>query len=637
MRGKAAAMVAMGLVLGLPVHGRAEGPAKGDDAPAFDLACSGGAHAGSRELAGGGMTVLTFIGLDSKPSREIAVTLGSMVQRYGKQGMRAIAIAADPADQLQGFAARQSLGFPLCSDASGMVMASYGAAHVVPISYVIGPDGKIAQVIPGGGMGPQQVMLAVAAKEFARGNLDTAGAIFNDVSKIDPKNVEARAGSGFALAKQGKLERAEQEFTSIRELGPQGARMATLGEAEVALAKGQLDTAEKKAKSVGDTAYAGVIQGQIAWRRGQMDGARKQFEEAAGKTSDFPWQSAVAFNDLARVSRDDGKPDKAIADYDRALREEPFLVEARSNKAVALEKAGRTEEAKKVYVAARQLAPGNELVTTLLRRLEDRERERNDLERQKMINQLVDELSQAYRSGKPPPKPEDDWSPRSLVVSFVDLQDRLGPIAPDGLSEAFLLSLTQRLQDTGRIKVVEREVLEKLLAELKLGSSELADPATRLKLGRVFAASVIGTGGFYPTAPSGQLQLRLVDTETTDIRGTLSEDVGRPSEVASFAAKVADRIAPTLIAAYPLRGKIASVEGADIVVGIGKKHGARTGMLLDVVDAGAPVEVDGEVLGYRQKKIGKLEITSTDDGFSTARAVEGGPFAKGQHLTEAKP
>jgi tetratricopeptide (TPR) repeat protein len=637
MTGKAVAAIAIGLVLGMPTHGRAEGPVKGDDAPPFDLACSGGAHIASRNLAEGGMTVLAFIGLDSKPSREIAVTLGSMVQRHGKQGMRAIAIAADPGDQLEAFASRQNLGFPLCSDAGGKVMASYGAAHVVPISYVIAPDGRIAQVIAGGGMGPQQVMLAVAAKEFARGNLDTADAIFNEVSKIDPKNAEARAGSGFALAKQGKLERAEQEFTGIRELGPDGARMATLGEAEVALARGQLDTAEKKARSAGDAGYAGVIQGQIAWRRGQMDGARKQFEAAAAKASDFPWQSAVAFNDLARVSREDGKPDKTIADYDRAIREEPFLVEAHSNKAVALEKAGRTDEAKKTYVAAKQLAPGNELVTTLLRRLEEHERERNDLERQKMINRLVDELSQTYRSGKPPPKPEDDWSPRSLVVSFVDLQDRLGPIAPDGLSEAFLLSLTQRLQESGRIKVVEREVLEKLLAELKLGSSELADPATRLKLGRVFAASVIGTGGFYPTTPTGQLQLRLIDTETTDIRGTLAEELARPAEVASFAAKVADRIAPTLIAAYPLRGKIASVEGSDIIVGIGKKHGAKAGMRLEVVDVGAPVEVDGEVLGYHQKKIGKLEITSIDDGFSTARALEGGPFAKGQHLTEAKP
>jgi hypothetical protein len=229
----------------------------------------------------------------------------------------------------------------------------------------------------------------------------------------------------------------------------------------------------------------------------------------------------------------------------------------------------------------------------------------------------------------------DDWSPRALVVSFVDFQSKLGPLAREGLDEAFLLNLTQHLQDTGRVKVVDRALIDKLLSELKLGSSELADPATRLKLGKVLAASVIGTGGFYPNESKSELQLRLIDTETTDIRSTLTDDLTDPSAVGTFAHQVADKIAKALKTDYPLKGKIASVDAGEIIVGVGRKHGAQAGLKLRVVEDGEPVKVDGEVVGHKQKTVGTLEVTKVEDGFAYAKAVDGSGFAKGQHLIEA--
>src|SRR5262249_42637347 len=156
----------------------------------------------------------------------------------------------------------------------------------------------------------------------------------------------------------------------------------------------------------------------------------------------------------------------------------------------------------------------DQLVATLLRRVEEQEKEKADIERQKLQNQLVNELVSAYKSGKPAPAAADDWTPRALVVSFLDFKNHLGPLGRDGLEEAFVSDVTRRLQASGRVKVVERELIDKLLAELKLGSSDLAAPATRLKLGRVLAASVIGTGGFYPAQAKSELQLRLIDSET---------------------------------------------------------------------------------------------------------------------------
>jgi peroxiredoxin/tetratricopeptide (TPR) repeat protein len=610
---------------------------KGDPAPPFELASVGGGSVSSQTLAQGGLAVLTFISLDSKPSRELAINLEGLAKDHAKEGLTVVAVAADGADKLKTFASEQALTYSVCADPSKETVKRYGAENVVPITYLIAPGGTIAEVVPGGGAGVQHVLMAVAEKEFARGNPSSASRLYEQVSKEDPKNVGARAGLGFALAKEGKLERAEEEFKTLESSGPEGAGLASEGLAEVKLRKGDLDGALTQiARVPSDASYGHVIRGEVAARRGNLGEAANQFEAAtAAKRSTFAWQKGVAFNNLANVSGQKGDAASALKSYDKAIGAEPFLVEARSNKGATLQKTGRLDEAKKTLASARAIAPSDELVATLLRRVEQQEKAKLDLEREKLENQLVNELVEAFRKGKAAPPAADDWSPRALVVSFLDFKNRLGPLAREGLDEAFLLNLTQRLQESGRIKVVEREIIDKLLSELKLGSSELADPATRLKLGRVLAASVIGTGGFYPNEAKSELQLRLIDAETTDIRSTLADNLSDPAQIGTFADRVADKIAKTLRSDYPLKGKIASVDGDEIIVGVGRKHGAQQGLRFRVVEDGEAVTVDGEVVGHKQKTVGMLEVTKVEDGFAYAKPLDGGSFRKGQHLIEA--
>ena len=630
--------VTLMIVLATSGTPQAAGPAKGDPAPPFELDAVKGGRVSSAKLAASGLTVVAFVALESKPSRELALALDGLQKKHGQQGLKVVAIAGDPAAKLADFSKQHGLGYDVCADADRGTLKKYGADKVVPMTYILAPGGTIAEVIPGGGAGAQQVLIAVAEKEFARGNVATARELYGEAGSEDPKSVRARSGEAFALLKEGKLERAEEAFEAVGALGGAGAGIAAEGLAEVRLRQGDLEGANAAiAKAPAGSGYANVIRGEIAAQRGDLDGARTELESATDKTFTSPWQKGVAFNNLARISRETGQSERAIQQYDKAIAAEPFLVEARSNKGVALEKAGRVKEARQTMESASAVAPSDQVVATLLRRLEEREKEKLDLERQKMANQLVNELVEAWRSGKLPKGPADEWAPRALVVSFLDVKDGLGPTSRDGLTEAFLLNLTRALQETGRVKVVEREIIDKLLSELKLGSSELADPATRLKLGRVLAASVIGTGGFYPADGRPQLQLRLIDTETTDIRETLAKDLTSPGQVATFAEEVAEKIAGTLRAEYPLRGKIASVEESEIIVGFGKKHGAQSGLHLRVVEPGAPITVDGEVIGHKEKTIGELEITKVEDGFAYAKPVSGGEFTEGQRVIEAKP
>ena len=136
----------------------------------------------------------------------------------------------------------------------------------------------------------------------------------------------------------------------------------------------------------------------------------------------------------------------------------------------------------------------------------------------KRIDQLVKDLAERYRSQKDrQPKVEDTWTSSPMVLSFIDIQEKGIMPERDGFSEVFTSELSSMLNGSGRVRVVERVLLDRLLSELNLGSSDLADPETKLKLGRVLAARLIGTGSLMHMPQGALLSLRLIDSETTEI------------------------------------------------------------------------------------------------------------------------
>ncbi len=66
-------------------------------------------------------------------------------------------------------------------------------------------------------------------------------------------------------------------------------------------------------------------------------------------------------------------------------------------------------------------------------------------------------------------------------------------------------------------KVVERKRLIEILEELKIGSSELSDPNTRLRLGRLAGARFMVFGAYQSISGKVRFDLRLVDVETSKI------------------------------------------------------------------------------------------------------------------------
>ncbi len=101
------------------------------------------------------------------------------------------------------------------------------------------------------------------------------------------------------------------------------------------------------------------------------------------------------------------------------------------------------------------------------------------------------------------------------MLSFVDFEEKGGLNERDGMSMVLTSQLGEQLNQSGRVQVVERALMDRLLEELNLGSSELANPETALKIGRILASKIVATGSLLHLADQSLLSLRLIDTETT--------------------------------------------------------------------------------------------------------------------------
>lgn len=98
---------------------------------------------------------------------------------------------------------------------------------------------------------------------------------------------------------------------------------------------------------------------------------------------------------------------------------------------------------------------------------------------------------------------------RVAVLPFREISGRKTILDPY-LSEALLTELIA----TGKIEVVERAMLDKILAEVKLGKSGLIDSATARHLGKVAGVDAIVTGTITELRTSLAVNCRLIDAQT---------------------------------------------------------------------------------------------------------------------------
>jgi uncharacterized caspase-like protein/TolB-like protein len=218
--------------------------------------------------------------------------------------------------------------------------------------------------------------------------------------------------------------------------------------------------------------------------------------------------------------------------------------------------------------------------------------------------------------------PEDPWAPRPMVIAFLDFSTVGGSPENGGLHDALVARIGQSLQGTKRVQVADRRLIAAVLQEQRLSMTDLSNPATRLKIGQILVSRLIATGDVAAIDKDKySVDVQMIDTETTEVKVNLSEQLNGLDKIFAVADKTANEIVNHVEQDYPLKGKIVTVDGDQVVVDIGSNAGATTGTRMNVV-VEEPIKVNGEVIATKMNRIGSIEITEVQPKASFAKVID---------------
>jgi curli biogenesis system outer membrane secretion channel CsgG len=113
------------------------------------------------------------------------------------------------------------------------------------------------------------------------------------------------------------------------------------------------------------------------------------------------------------------------------------------------------------------------------------------------------------------------------VVEFVDLKGRVTDFGRFLAEE-----LITRLYQTRKFKVIERQLLNKVVAEQKLSLTGVVDPSSAQKLGRLLGVDAIASGTVTDLGKTLKVNARLIDTTTAEVFAVASAEIFKDESVA---------------------------------------------------------------------------------------------------------
>ncbi len=119
--------------------------------------------------------------------------------------------------------------------------------------------------------------------------------------------------------------------------------------------------------------------------------------------------------------------------------------------------------------------------------------------------------------------------------------------------------LTTTLANSKNISVVERQQIQKIISEMKLGASGLVDPNTAAEIGKVTGANLVVMGSFIDLGRKLRIDAKVVDVETSEIVPGATQNV-KASSIEELDVAV-DKLAGKLLAKLTGERASLSVQG----------------------------------------------------------------------------
>jgi tetratricopeptide (TPR) repeat protein/peroxiredoxin len=571
------------------------------------------------------MTIVYFFNPLSQSSVEGLLSLDQIAKKYKKADLNVLAVTASQKDKAVTFAKSSKLSFPVLID-NAKVSEAYDAKNILPTVCVIGPGQKVIDVIQGGGKTTSVMLERLAERKLQQRQTELAEALSDTAIKKAPADAKALMTKGYAALKAGKTGEAEKIFTGLANGKGISVVYGKEGLAAVYARKGDpakaLKLAEEVEKIAPERTYASIIKADVLYAKNKKDEARKEYANAAGKKEGESFQKALAYNKLGRLyaGAKDYKGSREL--YDKAVELDPYYVEAMANKGVTYEKEGDYDKALTSYKEGEAAIKGDAYTKILAARATEMVKLQKDAQRRELINKYVDDLVRQYREQKKSTAPKDDWTTPVTTIAFVDFEEKGALGERDGISTVLTTDLADKLNSSGRVKAVDRVVMDRLLEELKIGSSGLADPETQLKLGKILAARVLGTGVVFNLPDVSLLRMRLIDTETTGIKKVINRDIGTDERFEDNVNSLNRELLAALIKEYPVKGYVVSNKDGNLMINVGSNQGVVKGTKFNVIEEQPATEYKGKVLKASPKIVGEIEVVSTELDFSNAKIIK---------------
>ena len=395
---------------------------------------------------------------------------------------------------------------------------------------------------------------------------------------------ERLAREGFNLVHAGQLAKAEEVFSELEGKSP----LFYQGMSAIYLNRGNLEKAEDNLvlaqQNQPKARYLGVMRAHLALSQGKLDESEVDYRKALETQGLEGWQQAECHYGLGRVFLARGDLVQAAAEFDQAVRLDPSFLQAYTAKGLALERLGKPRDALDLYQKAAGINGADPINAVLYRKCKELLDYRESAEHKARVDQLIADLVTTYREGSRPSDDQDEWSSRPLYLFFLNLQTKGQPAPREG-EDAYISELIAgNLNSSTRIRTVERGLLDRLLEELKLSSSQLADPQTALRLGKILSARILATGTLVRYKGQLQVNLRAIDTENTRVTATASGTSPFSEDPEKMLQTLAREFQGRVVSAYPIRGRVTEVQPGEWVLNVGSAMGVTAGMKLRLVE-----------------------------------------------------
>jgi tetratricopeptide (TPR) repeat protein len=277
-----------------------------------------------------------------------------------------------------------------------------------------------------------------------------------------------------------------------------------------------------------------LVQADALFMQGELENAKHLYQKAAGIKELSDSEMAEAMIMLGRIASLKNKPDQALDLYSRASDLAPDEKEAHISRAILLERAGEFGRALTAIKKAQSLAPHDRSINALSIELSTKIALTQNKAKQERIDRLIKDLLHSPKNTIPADEKKKSDEPTIWVMEFKS--SGFGTI--EGEEKLVATGILSRLAENSGFRFVERNIIDKLLQELKIGTSTLTEKGVILSVGRIIAAQFIISGRIVHAEGTTMVSCRIIETETTHIRAALSETFTNPVSPDKISAKL---------------------------------------------------------------------------------------------------